>query len=699
MRAERALIPLEVSEQARQQLESIRHSRSQPNDLVQRAEIVLLAADGWPNQAIANTLEVSPSTVGNWCRRFELQGLKGIGFCDEVHPEGEPSPSHSTDLNGTIECLLNLRSVRDQFADAELDLSSGKLAERLAILEDSLVDHLAAQREHRDGVGLLTVTVVGDFNSGKSTFINALLGKDLCPVGEEPTTSSVTHFIHGDKERIEQQLSDGKRKPLKRSEYRSLVRHDKMGDEEPYVFHISVNASILEHIRLVDTPGFNAPPPNSHDTRVTENAITGADALFVLMDTRKGNPTDSLLKQLDRLQQSTEDESRPPMFLLLNKAEELPPTQRTEVKSECETRHEGRFRDVTLISALQLNDSDDAAPLDAIQTATRHIRYAIMRRDPFETLISAKVSAETGTEIYRMHINGNVYEAPASPDSGLASREQLYEMVRCVSAERHVLLERQFQRKTSQLREDWQKTLSSLDYELKLALGEYTGVNDGTDDTKGKALEEIDKVKFDVIELFSGICKEVFDGMVTKDQRLEERFWSDRTFYQIRVRLDKAREAAKNHDNWARISDRYDRLLSFLKRLTGINSEPSQNMSVGETKKEFLGIIREAKKATKKDFGQYEHWESDRRGDHWLVEYDQDDYVAREEHYARMSSVYREWGDECILMFTQGIQTEIDRLKEAVIRDAERGLSRDQERAEEIDRLQQRLNELKEHRP
>lgn len=172
------LLPVELGEKTRQKLESIRCSRSQPHNLVQRAEIVLLAADGWPNQAIANALEISPTTVVRWCQRFEEQGLKGIGFCDEVHPEGN---SDGTDLNSTIECLLKLRSVRDQFADAGLGHSSGKLAEQLAILEDSLVDHLAAQREHRDGVGLLTVAVVGDFNSGKSTFINALLGKGPVP--------------------------------------------------------------------------------------------------------------------------------------------------------------------------------------------------------------------------------------------------------------------------------------------------------------------------------------------------------------------------------------------------------------------------------------------------------------------------------------------------------------------------------------
>ena len=617
----------------------------------------------------------------------------------------------STNLNSTIECLLNLRSVRDQFADAGLDPSSGKLAKQLASLEDSLVDHLAAQREHRDGVGLLTVAVVGDFNSGKSTFINALLGKDLCPVGDEPTTSSVTHFIHGDEERIDQQLSDGKRKPLKKSEYRSLVRHDKMGDREPYVFHISVNASILEHIRLVDTPGFNAPPPNSHDTKVTENAITEADALFVLMDTRKGNPTDSLLKQLDRLQQSTEDESSPPMFLLLNKAEELPPTQRAEVKSECETRHGDRFHNVTLISALQLNDSDDAAPFDALQTATRQIRDAIMRRDPFKALISAKVCTDTETAIYRMDINGNVYEAPASLDSGLASREQLYEMVRSVSEERHILLERQFQRKTTQLREDWQKTLSSLDYELKLALGEHTGVNDGTDDTSSKALEAIDKLKFDIIHRVDEICTEVMDQMITKDQRVEEGFWLDRIFYQINIHLDETRRIATDHGHWDRINAIFDNTESFLDRLPGIaelfqNEDSSEGDAreedfVEAIRKDFLEYLDEFQAGLIESvFEQDAAWELSLRGNYnsWFIEYP-DNELARDEHYNRLSSFFRERGIKYARDSTRYIQTVIDSLKEPIVSNAERIRSRSQERTEELDRLQQRINELREHTP
>ena len=351
-------------------------------------------------------------------------------------------------LNDTIECLLNLRSVRDQFKDAELDLSHDKVAEQLEELEDRLVDHLAEERKLRDGVGLLTVAVVGDFNSGKSTFINALLKTKLCPAGKEPTTASVTHFIHGDKQRFELERG-GTRTSIGEREYQSMVRHNKVGDREAYVFHVSMDSPVLEHIRLVDTPGFNAPPPNSNDTRVTEDAVATADALFVIMDVRRGNPSKTLLEQLDRLRNTRRKESGPPAFLLLNKAELVAPGERNETKTNSGKQSDGRFREVTLVSALRLNDTDDAAPLDALETITDHVRAALSRQEPFEARISAKIVTETGQASYRTDIDGNVCEAKLSADSDLASRDQLAEMVRSVAAKRHALLQRQFRRRTS----------------------------------------------------------------------------------------------------------------------------------------------------------------------------------------------------------------------------------------------------------
>ena len=145
----------------------------------------------------------------------------------------------------------------------------------------------------------------------------------------------------------------------------------------------------------MDTPGFNAPPPNANDTRVTEEAVMGSDVLFVLMDINKGNPSDTLLDQLDQLSRNSTNGSRQLVFLLLNKAEALPPSQRAEVKHDCLEQHGDTFRDVVLVSALQLNESEDEEPLDALDIAMERIRSAYKARNSFEENISAELSPQS----------------------------------------------------------------------------------------------------------------------------------------------------------------------------------------------------------------------------------------------------------------------------------------------------------------
>lgn len=78
---------LVLTAEQRQQLESIANSRSLPAGLVQRARIILLSASGKPNQQIARQLELRPSTVSKWRRRFLAYGI--MGLYDELRP-GRP---------------------------------------------------------------------------------------------------------------------------------------------------------------------------------------------------------------------------------------------------------------------------------------------------------------------------------------------------------------------------------------------------------------------------------------------------------------------------------------------------------------------------------------------------------------------------------------------------------------------------------
>src|SRR4029453_1727132 len=43
----------------------------------------------------------------------------------------------------------------------------------------------------------LLVTVMGEFSSGKSTFVNAFLGAEVAPVGVTPTTATINVLKYG----------------------------------------------------------------------------------------------------------------------------------------------------------------------------------------------------------------------------------------------------------------------------------------------------------------------------------------------------------------------------------------------------------------------------------------------------------------------------------------------------------------------
>jgi small GTP-binding protein len=88
------------------------------------------------------------------------------------------------------------------------------------------------QRSIRQLDELFLLVIVGEFNAGKSAFINALLGQPVLEMGVTPTTTRIHLLGHGPE----------------------LLRTlDAEGIE-----HITAPVEILEEINIVDTPGTNA---------------------------------------------------------------------------------------------------------------------------------------------------------------------------------------------------------------------------------------------------------------------------------------------------------------------------------------------------------------------------------------------------------------------------------------------------------
>jgi len=90
MDAMRVAAKITITDEQRVTLKRWARGRSTPVRLMYRARMILMAAEGQRNQAIAETLGTQPSTVGRWRQRFAQRGLAGI---EKDAPRGGRKPT------------------------------------------------------------------------------------------------------------------------------------------------------------------------------------------------------------------------------------------------------------------------------------------------------------------------------------------------------------------------------------------------------------------------------------------------------------------------------------------------------------------------------------------------------------------------------------------------------------------------------
>jgi small GTP-binding protein len=134
-----------------------------------------------------------------------------------------------------------------------------------------------------------SLVVLGEFNHGKSTFINALLGQSILPVGITPTTAVLAHLRHGETARAELVRESGARAPLAISALADWLTVEGQArrpqDEADPVAYIDIRvpaAFLSGGVTVVDTPGVN--DINQQRADITYGYIPRADAVLFLLD-------------------------------------------------------------------------------------------------------------------------------------------------------------------------------------------------------------------------------------------------------------------------------------------------------------------------------------------------------------------------------------------------------------------------------
>ncbi|MBV9946618.1 MAG: dynamin family protein, partial [Myxococcales bacterium] len=127
------------------------------------------------------------------------------------------------------------------------------------------------------------LVVVGEFNHGKTTFVNALLGEHVLPVGVTPTTAAIHHIRWAVRPEATVVATNGDRRSIPFEEAKRFAVGGGASAEEVDHLEIGYPAPLLEErILLVDTPGVNDLSLQRAD--ITYSYIPRADAVLFLLD-------------------------------------------------------------------------------------------------------------------------------------------------------------------------------------------------------------------------------------------------------------------------------------------------------------------------------------------------------------------------------------------------------------------------------
>jgi ribosome biogenesis GTPase A len=131
--------------------------------------------------------------------------------------------------------------------------------------------------------GRFNLVVLGEFNHGKSTFVNALLGAPILPMGITPTTAAINHVVHSPSPRARIVGKDGHQEEIPPADLARWVTVEGGKSEQIAYVEVGQPAALLEHgVTLVDTPGVN--DLNEQRAEVTYGYVPRADAVIFLLD-------------------------------------------------------------------------------------------------------------------------------------------------------------------------------------------------------------------------------------------------------------------------------------------------------------------------------------------------------------------------------------------------------------------------------
>lgn len=190
----------------------------------------------------------------------------------------------------------------------------------------------------------MEVAITGQFSAGKSTFLNALLSRNILPTGITPVTSKVNFINYGEEYKLKITYKSGA------EEYHSIEniaaftdQRQKDMDEIKYLT-LYAPMDVLKDISFVDTPGLNSQSQSDTDTTKRVLRDVGGIIWLTLID-NAGKQSEA--KILEEYMSHFKNKS----LCVLNQKDKFTPEQVDTTVKYIQEKFSQFFAQVTPISA------------------------------------------------------------------------------------------------------------------------------------------------------------------------------------------------------------------------------------------------------------------------------------------------------------------------------------------------------------
>lgn len=196
----------------------------------------------------------------------------------------------------------------------------------------------------------MEVAITGQFSAGKSTFLNALLSRNILPTGITPVTSKVNFINYGEEYKLKITYYSGAQEyaPIEAIADFTDQRQDEMNDIKYLTLYAPMD--ILKDISFVDTPGLNSQSQSDTDTTKSVLRDVGGIIWLTLIDNAgKQSEAEILEEYMEHFQDKT--------LCVLNQKDKFSEEQVATTTKYVSEKFDKYFAQVTPISAKMALDS------------------------------------------------------------------------------------------------------------------------------------------------------------------------------------------------------------------------------------------------------------------------------------------------------------------------------------------------------